>query len=85
MKKIITILLVLGLNYSCSTNNDGDENSTTSVVPVAPSNLTGTVVSATQINLSAVLQEFQEGGATSLVHLPVLAMTVAGEVLRIII
>jgi uncharacterized protein (TIGR02145 family) len=52
MKKIITILLVVGLNYSCSTSSDGNGNSTTSVVPVAPSNLTGSVVSTTQIDLS---------------------------------
>ncbi|WP_269685137.1 LamG-like jellyroll fold domain-containing protein [Flavobacterium lacustre] len=52
MKKIITILLLIGLIYSCSTNTDSNGNSTTSVVPVAPSNLTVTLASTTQINLS---------------------------------
>ena len=52
MKKFITLLLNLALIYSCSTSNDGNGNSTTTVVPIAPSNLTGTVASTTQINLS---------------------------------
>ncbi|WP_293896008.1 FISUMP domain-containing protein [Flavobacterium sp.] len=45
----LSILLISG----CSTNSDGNGNSTTTVVPIAPSNLNGTVVaSTTQINLS---------------------------------
>jgi uncharacterized protein (TIGR02145 family) len=52
MKKILTIILGITFAYSCSTSNDGNGNSTTTVVPVAPSNLTGTVASTTQINLS---------------------------------
>jgi uncharacterized protein (TIGR02145 family) len=52
MKKFLTLLLGITLAYSCSTSNDGNGNSTTTVVPVAPSNLTGTAISTTQINLS---------------------------------
>ena len=52
MKKLITLILGIAFVYSCSTSSDGNGNSTTTVVPFAPSNLTGTVVSATQINLS---------------------------------
>ena len=52
MKKFLTLLLGITLAYSCSTSDDGNGNSTTTVVPVTPSNLTGTVASTTQINLS---------------------------------
>lgn len=52
MKKIITLILGITLAYSCSTSSDGNGNSNTTVVPIAPSNLTGTVASTTQINLS---------------------------------
>ena len=52
MKKLIALVLGITLAYSCSTNSDGNGNSTTTVVPVAPSNLTGVVASSTQINLS---------------------------------
>lgn len=52
MKKFLTLLLGITIAYSCSTSSDGNGNSTTTVVPVAPSNLTGTVASTTQINLS---------------------------------
>lgn len=40
------------LFFGCSTSSDGNGNSTTDVVPVAPTNLTGTAASTTQINLS---------------------------------
>jgi uncharacterized protein (TIGR02145 family) len=52
MKKLITLILGITLAYSCSTSSDGNGNTNTTVVPVAPSNLTGTVASTTQINLS---------------------------------
>ena len=52
MKKIFTLILGITLAYSCSTGSDENGNSNTTVVPVAPSNLTGTVASTTQINLS---------------------------------
>lgn len=52
MKKFITFILGITLVYSCSTSEDGNGNSTTTAVPVTPSNLTGTVASSTQINLS---------------------------------
>jgi uncharacterized protein (TIGR02145 family) len=51
MKKLITLILGVTLFYSCSTSSDGNGNNTTTVVPVAPSNLTGTSVSNSQINL----------------------------------
>ena len=52
MKKIFSLILGITLAYSCSTTSDDNGNSTTTVVPIAPSNLTGTVASTTQINLS---------------------------------
>ncbi len=52
MKKLFTLILGITLAYSCSTSSDGNGNSTTTVVPIAPSNLTGVVASTTQINLS---------------------------------
>jgi uncharacterized protein (TIGR02145 family) len=50
MKKIISLILGIALVYGCSTSTDGNGNTT--AVPVPPSNLTGTVSSSTQINLS---------------------------------
>ena len=50
MKKLIFIVLAIALTYSCSKSNDGNENSTS--LPVPPSNLTGTIASTTQINLT---------------------------------
>ena len=52
MKKLVLIILLISIGYSCSTNTDSDGNSNTTVIPLAPSNLTGTVISSTQINLS---------------------------------
>ncbi|WP_353085076.1 FISUMP domain-containing protein [Flavobacterium sp.] len=52
MKKLIALVLGITLAYSCSTNSDGNGNSTTTVVPVAPSNLTGIIANSTQINLT---------------------------------
>jgi uncharacterized protein (TIGR02145 family) len=52
MKKFLVLLLGIALVYSCSTSTDENGNSTTTVVPVGPSNLTGSVASSTQINLS---------------------------------
>lgn len=50
MKKLITSLfLVFVLLYGCSSNNNNTDT-TTSIVP--PSNLTGSVISSTQINLT---------------------------------
>ncbi len=51
MKKIYYLILIT-FAYSCSTGSDGNGNSTTTIVPVTPSNLTGVVVSSTQINLT---------------------------------
>lgn len=48
----LSIAILVVLFFGCSTSSDGNENSTTDVVPVAPSNLLGTVASTTQINLS---------------------------------
>ncbi len=52
MKKIITLLFGIILAYSCSTNTDTNGNSVTTVVPASTSNLVGTVVSTTELNLS---------------------------------
>ena len=50
MKKIFSLILIMALVYSCS--NSSDENGDTTPVPLPPTNLTGTIVSSTQINLS---------------------------------
>jgi hypothetical protein len=47
MRNVFFSLACLLLFFSCSTNNG-----VTTVVPVAPTNLTGTAISSTQINLS---------------------------------
>ena len=52
MKKIAILLLGLVLIYSCSTSTDDNGNSNTTVVPLPPTGLTGSVASTTQINLS---------------------------------
>ena len=52
MKKIVTLLLGIAIIYGCSTSNDSNGNSTTTVVPLTPTNLAGTVISTSQINLS---------------------------------
>jgi uncharacterized protein (TIGR02145 family) len=50
MKKLFTFFLIITLVYSCS--NSSDENGDATAVPLPPTNLTGTIVSSTQINLS---------------------------------
>ncbi len=52
MKKIAILLLGLVLIYSCSTSTDDNGNSNTTVVPLPPTGLTGSVASTTQINLT---------------------------------
>lgn len=56
MKKttlLLSLIFVFALLFRCSSNNDTNGNNTTTViVPIAPNNLTGTVISTTQINLS---------------------------------
>ena len=52
MKNSLFALVLFVLFIGCSTNSDSNSNSTTSVVPIAPSNLTGIVASTTIINLS---------------------------------
>jgi uncharacterized protein (TIGR02145 family) len=55
MKKatfILSLILVFTLFFACSTSNDSNGNSTTTVVPISPTSLTGTVISTSQINLS---------------------------------
>jgi uncharacterized protein (TIGR02145 family) len=62
MKKIFTLVLGITFAFSCSTSSDGNGNSNTTVVPFAPSNLTGTVASSTQINLSWTDNSTNEAG-----------------------
>ena len=51
MKKILYLFVVI-IAYSCSTSSDDDGNSNTTVVPLPPTGLTGSVISPTQINLT---------------------------------
>ncbi len=51
MKKILYLFVVI-IVYSCSTSTDENGNSNTTVVPLPPTGLNGSVVSPTQINLS---------------------------------
>jgi uncharacterized protein (TIGR02145 family) len=51
MKTKISLLLILSIVINSCTTSSSDNN-TTAVIPAAPSNLSGTVVSTTQINLS---------------------------------
>jgi len=48
MKQLFILLLISVSIFSCSSNNNG----TVTVVPLAPTNLTGSVISTTQINLN---------------------------------
>jgi uncharacterized protein (TIGR02145 family) len=43
MKKIFTLILGITLAYSCSTSSDENGNSNTTVVPLPPTNLTGSI------------------------------------------
>lgn len=47
MKKLLTLISGLLIFMGCSTNNNG----TVTLIPLAPTNLTGSVISTTQINL----------------------------------
>ncbi len=51
-KKLLLYVLSFLVLYGCSTSNDSNGNTTTTVVPAPPTSLTGTVISTTQINLS---------------------------------
>jgi hypothetical protein len=48
MKHLFILLLISVSIFGCSTNNNG----TVTIVPLAPTNLTGSVISTTQINLN---------------------------------
>ena len=51
MKKILTLFIGIVLIYSCSTSSDENNNSNTNFIPLAPTDLSGSVVSPSQINL----------------------------------
>jgi uncharacterized protein (TIGR02145 family) len=51
MKKILYLFVVF-IVFSCSTSTDENGNSNTTVVPLPPTGLAGSVVSPTQINLT---------------------------------
>ena len=59
MKKLLGVLLVLV--YSCTTTNDGN-TATTTVVPVPPTNLVGTLSPLTTVNLSWIDNSTNETG-----------------------
>lgn len=61
MKKILSIVAIF-IAFSCSTSTDENGNSNTTIVPLAPTSLTGNVVSSTQINLSWIDNSTNESG-----------------------
>jgi uncharacterized protein (TIGR02145 family) len=63
MKKLIILLLGI-IVISCSSNNDENNNSSSSEVPVSPTDLTGFVVSSSQIELSWTDASTNETGFT---------------------
>ncbi|MFM2213540.1 MAG: hypothetical protein RL427_803 [Bacteroidota bacterium] len=52
MRKLLSLAVSIAFLYSCSTSTDSNGNSSTTVVPLPPTNLIGTLVSPIQINLS---------------------------------
>jgi hypothetical protein len=52
MKFILSILSAVLILMSCSTSPNNTGGSTTTVIPLAPSNLTGVLVSSSQVNLT---------------------------------
>lgn len=61
MKKIILYITTLTF-FGCSTSTDSNGNSTTIIIPIPPTNLSGQVVSNTQINLSWIDNSTNELG-----------------------
>ena len=65
MKKttlLLSLIFVFALFFGCSTSNDGNGNTTTAVIPLAPTNLNGQLISATQINLTWIDNSTNETG-----------------------
>lgn len=58
-KFILSFFVIIYFMLSCSTNQN---NNTTTVVPAAPSNLTATVISTTQVNLTWTDNATNESG-----------------------
>ena len=58
MKNLFFLLATAIFFIGCSTNNNG----TVTVIPLAPNNLTGTVISTTQVNLSWIDNATNEDG-----------------------
>ena len=58
MKNVLLLLSSVLIFIGCSTNNNG----TVTVVPIAPTNLTGSVISTSQVNLSWVDNATNEDG-----------------------
>ncbi len=52
IKLLLSVALSLLFLIGCSTSNDSNSNSGSQAVPVAPTNLTGVVISPTEISLS---------------------------------
>ncbi len=61
MKKSLILLFAITLVYSCSTSSDGNGNSNTTVLPLAPTELSGTPVSS-QIALTWMDNSTNESG-----------------------
>jgi uncharacterized protein (TIGR02145 family) len=61
MKKILTLLIGLALFYSCSTSNDGNGNSTTTVVPTLTTTAVSTITTNSAISGGIITND---GGAS---------------------
>jgi uncharacterized protein (TIGR02145 family) len=62
MRKILFILFAGIFIWRCQKTNDGNGNSTVTVIPIAPTTLTATAKSTTQINLSWADNSTNEDG-----------------------
>ena len=62
MQKLLIVMFSFSILASCGTSPNNNGGSTTTVVPIAPSNLTGTVLSNSSVSLSWVDNSTNETG-----------------------
>ena len=62
MRKLLIALIACVSFWSCSTSPNNNGGSTTTVIPLAPSNLTGVLVSSSQVDLTWIDHSTNETG-----------------------